>query len=42
MIKGDLTRSAADIRNITTVFRQGIGYDPQRILETIKGVVGAR
>ena len=42
VIKGDLTRSAADIRNITTVFRQGIGYDPQRILETIKGVVGAR
>ena len=42
VIRGDLTRSPADIRNITTVFRQGLGYDPARILSTIRGVVGAR
>ena len=42
VIKGDLTSDPAGIRHITSVFRKGIGYAPERILETIKGVVGAR
>lgn len=42
VIEGDLTRDASAIRNIRTVFREGLGFDPQRILPTIRGVVGAR
>ena len=42
VIKGDLTSDPAGIRHITSVFRKGIGSAPERILETIKGVVGAR
>lgn len=42
VIKGDLTKRPADIRNITTVFRQGAGFDPERILKTIRGFVGMR
>jgi imidazolonepropionase-like amidohydrolase len=42
VIKGDLTGDATAVRNVTSVFRRGLGYDPQRILPTIRGVVGAR
>lgn len=42
VIKGDLTKRPADIRNITTVFRQGTGFDPERLLKTIRGLVGMR
>jgi imidazolonepropionase-like amidohydrolase len=42
VIRGDLTKRPADIRNITTVFRQGTGFDPDKILKTIQGLVGMR
>jgi imidazolonepropionase-like amidohydrolase len=42
VINGDLTERPVDIRNITTVFRQGTGFDPERILKTIRGFVGIR
>lgn len=42
VLRGDLTSAPAAIRSITTVFREGLGYDPQRILPTIRGMVGVR
>lgn len=40
LIEGDLTRDIAAIRNMQTVFKDGIGYDPKKIFESVKGKVG--
>ena len=42
ILRGDLTRSAADIRNVATVFRKGVGYDPVKLTAAAKGLVGLR
>jgi imidazolonepropionase-like amidohydrolase len=42
VIKGDVTKTPRDIRNITTVFRQGIGYDSAKLTEAVRGLVGMR
>ena len=42
VIRGDLTKSPSDIRAVTTVFRQGVGFDAARILTSIRGLVGVR
>ena len=42
VIKGDVTKTPRDIRQITTVFRQGIGYDSAKLTEAVKGLVGVR
>jgi imidazolonepropionase-like amidohydrolase len=42
VLKGDIVRNPVDIRNVTTVFRKGLGFDPSKLTESIKGVVGAR
>jgi imidazolonepropionase-like amidohydrolase len=42
VIKGDVTKTPRDIRNITTVFRQGVGYDSAKLTEAVRGLVGMR
>src|SRR5690606_17179936 len=42
VINGDPTARAADIRNVVTVFRRGIGYDSERLIASVKGMVGVR
>jgi imidazolonepropionase-like amidohydrolase len=42
VIKGDVTKTPRDIRNITTVFRQGVGYDSAKLTDAVKGLVGMR
>jgi len=40
LIEGDLSKNPAAIRDMKTVFKQGIGYDTQKIVEKTKKVVG--
>lgn len=40
VLKGDLAREPAVIRNTTLVFKDGIGYDPAKLIESIQGRVG--
>jgi imidazolonepropionase-like amidohydrolase len=40
LLSGDLTSDAAIIRNVVTVFKDGVGYDPARLLADVKGRVG--
>ncbi len=40
VIKGDPSRKISDIENIDTVFKDGIGYDPAKLLESTRGKVG--
>ncbi len=42
VLRGDLTRDPAAIRNTVTVFRLGIGYDSAKLLHSVKGLVGLR
>lgn len=40
VIRGDLTRTASEIRQVVTVFRDGVGYDSARLREAVRGRVG--
>ena len=42
VLRGDPTKTPADIRNVVTVFRRGVGYDSAKLLESVKGMVGYR
>jgi len=42
VIRGDPATRPAEIENVTVVFRQGIGYDSAKLLESVKGQVGVR
>ncbi|MGH2609682.1 MAG: amidohydrolase family protein [Tepidiformaceae bacterium] len=42
VIRGDPVARAADIRNVVTVFKDGIGYDSARLIESVRGTVGVR
>ena len=40
VLKGNLSREPAVIRNTTLVFKDGVGYDPAKLIESIQGRVG--
>lgn len=40
VIAGNPAANIADIRNVETVFKQGIGFDPAKLIESVKGRVG--
>ena len=40
VIDGDPSRNIADIRRVETVFKHGLGFDPVRLVESLKGEVG--
>jgi imidazolonepropionase-like amidohydrolase len=42
VIKGDPSRNIGDIENVEMVFKDGIGYDPTKLVESVRGTVGSR
>ena len=42
VIEGDIGRSASDIRNLRLVFKDGLGYDPDKLTAAVAGLVGMR
>lgn len=42
LIDGNPIENTSDIRNVTTVFKDGVGYDSGGLIETVRGVVGRR
>jgi enamidase len=40
VILGDPARTIGDVRRVETVFKEGVGYDPQKLVESVKGQVG--
>jgi imidazolonepropionase-like amidohydrolase len=40
VINGDPSKTIADIRNVETVFKRGVGFDPQKLIDSVKGRVG--
>ncbi len=41
-INGNPVARPAEIRNVTLVFKEGVGYDAPKLIESIKGLVGLR
>jgi imidazolonepropionase-like amidohydrolase len=40
VINGDPSTNIAEVRNVETVFRQGVGFDPAKLIESVRGNVG--
>jgi imidazolonepropionase-like amidohydrolase len=42
VMKGDPSKKIEDIENVETVFKDGVGYDSGKLIESVRGVVGSR
>jgi imidazolonepropionase-like amidohydrolase len=42
VIRGDPSKKIEDIENLETVFKDGVGYDSAKLIESVRGVVGSR
>src|SRR5580692_3957033 len=42
VIKGDPSKQIEDIEKVETVFKDGVGYDSAKLVESVRGVVGSR
>lgn len=42
LIKGDPSKSIADIENVEVVFKEGVGYDSRKLIDSVRGQVGIR
>ena len=40
VVTGDPSRAIGDVRKVETVFRQGVGFDSQRLIQSVSGRVG--
>jgi enamidase len=40
VVNGNPSQRIADVRNVELVFKQGVGYDPQKLIASVKGKVG--
>lgn len=40
VIQGDPSKNISDIRKVSLVFKDGIGYDPGKLIESARGMVG--
>ena len=42
LIKGDPSKTIDEIENVETVFKNGIGYDSKKLIDSVRGQVGIR
>jgi imidazolonepropionase-like amidohydrolase len=42
VLRGDLVQSPSVIRDVELVFKDGVGYDPAKLIASVKGQVGIR
>ena len=40
VLNGDPSATIADVRKVDIVFRQGVGYDPAKLIDSVRGRVG--
>jgi enamidase len=40
IVNGNPAATISDVRNVETVFKQGIGFDPIKLIDSVKGRVG--
>ena len=42
VINGNPIATPAEIRRVTLVFKDGVGYDSAKLIDSVKGIVGIR
>ena len=42
VVKGDPSQKIQDIENVEIVFKDGVGYDSAKLIESVRGMVGSR
>jgi imidazolonepropionase-like amidohydrolase len=42
VIKGDPSRDISDIEKVEIVFKDGVGYDSPKLIQSVQGLVGIR
>jgi imidazolonepropionase-like amidohydrolase len=42
VVRGDPSRTISDIENVEIVFKEGIGYDSAKLIDSVRGTVGLR
>jgi imidazolonepropionase-like amidohydrolase len=42
LVTGDPSTTIADIENVVYTFKDGIGYDSKKLIESVRGTVGRR
>ena len=42
IVKGDPSKNINDIENVEIVFKDGVGYDSSKLIESVQGLVGIR
>jgi imidazolonepropionase-like amidohydrolase len=42
LIKGDPSKNITDIENVELVFKDGVGYDSPKLIDSVRGLVGIR
>lgn len=42
VVRGNPATTPGDIRNVTYVFKDGVGYDPVKLIDSVRGTVGIR
>jgi imidazolonepropionase-like amidohydrolase len=42
VVKGDPSKRIEDVENVETVFKDGVGYDSAKLIESVRGAVGSR
>jgi imidazolonepropionase-like amidohydrolase len=40
VVNGDPSKTIADVRNVVTVFKRGVGFDPAKLIASVSGKVG--
>jgi imidazolonepropionase-like amidohydrolase len=42
LINGDPAKNIADVEKVETVFKDGVGFDSAKLIESVRGQVGIR
>jgi len=42
IVKGDPSSNISDIENVELVFKDGVAYDPSKLIDSVRGLVGLR
>jgi imidazolonepropionase-like amidohydrolase len=42
VVRGNPATAPGDVRNVVHVFKDGVGYDPVRLIDSVRGAVGIR
>jgi hypothetical protein len=42
VVDGNPAARIEDVKKVETVFKDGLGYDPRKLIESVRGLVGVR